>query len=70
MRFQKLTPLSNKQDRHDMAEKNQNFEHTHFDKKKGFSSKIDFVFTNKLTQFNKLKIYFNPFSDHSIILFG
>ena len=34
-RFQKLTPLLNKHDLHDMAEVNQNVEHTHFDKKMG-----------------------------------
>ena len=66
-RFQKLSPLLNKHDLHDMAEVNQNFEHTHFDKKNGSSSRIDFVFTNCLTQFNTLNVYSNPFSDHSII---
>ncbi len=66
-RFQKLTPLLNKHDLHDMAEVNQNFEHTRFDKKNGSSSRIDFVFTNCLTQFNTLNVYSNPFSDHSII---
>ena len=50
-----------------MADVNQNFEHTQFDKKNGFSSRIDFVFTNCLTQFNTLSVYSNPFSDHSII---
>ena len=48
-RFQKLTPLLNKHDLHDMAEVNKNFEHTHFDKNNGSSSRIDFVFTNCLT---------------------
>ena len=66
-RFQKLTPLLNKHDLHDMAEVHQNFEHTHFDKKNGTSSRIDFVFTNCITQFNTLNVYSNPFSDHSII---
>ena len=49
-----------------MAEVNQNFGHTHFDKKNGSSLRIDFVFTNCLTHFNTLKVYSNPFSDHSI----
>ena len=66
-RFQKLTTLLNKHDLLDMAEVHQNFEHTHFDKKNGSSSRIDFVFTNCITQFNTLNVYSNPFSDHSII---
>ena len=41
--FQKLAPPLIKHDLHDVAEVNQNFEQTHFDKKDGFSSKIDFV---------------------------
>ena len=39
-RFQKLTLLLNKHDLHDMAEVNQNLEHTHFDKKMGPHQKL------------------------------
>ena len=51
-RIQKLRLLLTKHDLHDLANVNQNFEHIYFDKKNGFSTRIDFVFTNSLRQFS------------------
>ena len=65
--FEKLKPLLDDYCLHDMAELNNVKAHTHFDKKNGFSSRLDFVSSTNMELFNGMNVIPNPFSDHSIV---